>query len=239
MHAVILAGGLGTRLGPLVRDLPKPMVEIAGRPFLEYLLIQLRGQGYRKVVLCTGHLGELVMTHFGRGESMGLELRYSQEPEARGTAGAIKFAEPLLSGDRWLVMNGDSFFDIDIGLAVHSHVGSGAMATIALARVDNARRYGTVRLGEGERIEEFSEKTADADAGSMINGGIYVLERTILDLIAPDRPVSLEREIFPSLVGHGLHGVAFQGAFVDIGVPEDYLRLHRSPGPLLRVAARS
>lgn len=210
------------------------MVEIAGRPFLEYLVLQLRSQGYSEIVLCTGHLGELVERYFGSGKAFGMEIRHSRESEARGTAGAIKLAEPLLSGDRWLVMNGDSFFDIDLDRLVGFHQATAATATIALANVDEAGRYGAVKLGDGGRIEAFSEKTSGAPKPALINGGTYVIERQVLDLVAPDRPVSLEREIFPAMVGRGLHGVVCDGTFVDIGVPEDYLRLSASPGPLLR-----
>jgi mannose-1-phosphate guanylyltransferase len=210
------------------------MLDIAGRPFLEYLLVQLHSYGYRDVVLCTGHLADRVRRYFGRGASLGLKLRYSREPEARGTAGALKFAEPLLTDDRWLVMNGDSFFDIDLRRLADSHTASRAVATLALARVEDAQRYGRVRLGADGQIEDFMEKAAAHDTPATINGGIYVLERTILDLISPDRSVSLEREIFPGLVGHGLHGVASEGTFVDIGEPDSYERLRSSPGPLLR-----
>jgi NDP-sugar pyrophosphorylase family protein len=211
------------------------MVEIAGRPFLEYLLLQLRSQGYREIVLCTGYMGELVERYFGSGRTFGMEIRHSRESEARGTAGAIKLAEPLLSGERWLVMNGDSFFDIDFGRLVGFHQATAATATIALANVDETGRYGAVKLGDGGRIEAFLEKTSGALKPAMINGGIYVLERQVLGSVPTDRPVSLERDIFPALVGHGLHGAVSNSIFVDIGVPEDYLRLNASPGPLLRL----
>lgn len=234
MHAIILAGGLGTRLRPLVRDLPKPMVEIAGRPFLEYLLLQLRGQGYRTVTLCTGHMANAIQGHFGKGDWWGISIDYSEEPEPRGTAGALKLAERILRGERWLVMNGDSFFDISFRELVGTHVAAAARATLALARVDNPQRYGSVTLASQTEIGSFVEK-GNATGEALINGGVYVLDGTVLDLIPPDRPVSLEREVFPNMIGGGLHGRPLEGEFVDIGVPEDYERVRAAPGMLLRL----
>jgi mannose-1-phosphate guanylyltransferase len=234
VHAVILAGGLGTRLRRLVRDLPKPMVDIAGRPFLEYLLLQLRAEGFDRAVLCTGHMGGIVRDYFGTGERLGLSIGYSEEPEPLGTGGALRLAEPLLQGDRWLVLNGDSFLDTSFRQLVEVHASSGALATLALVEVDDPQRYGSVSLGSGTEIGAFVEKGA-AGGPALINGGVYVLERQVLELIPPGRQVSLEREVFPRLVGRGLHGVQVAGTFIDIGVPDDYLRLRDAPDLLLRL----
>jgi mannose-1-phosphate guanylyltransferase len=242
VHAVILAGGLGTRLGSLVREVPKPMLDVNGRPFLEYLIAQLRSQGYRRVVICTGHLGDMVRAHFGSGDSWRIAIDYSQESQPLGTAGALKLAEPLLEGDRWLVMNGDSFFDVSLTRLVDAHLAAAAMATMALASESERARYGGVALASGTEVAAFVEKDAGehvSDAGSggalFINAGIYVIERPVLQLIAAGRQVSLERDVFPRLVGRGLHGLPLDGAFTDIGVPEAYLRLREAPEPLVRL----
>lgn len=240
MHAVILAGGFGTRLGSLASEVPKPMLDVAGRPFLEYLIVQLRRHGYRRVVLCTGHRARVVTEHFGGGEQWGIEIDYSAEDEPRGTAGALKLAEPLLEGERWLVMNGDSFFDVPLNRLLDAHVAAAALATLALAAVPDPRRYGGVALGPGTEVRAFVEKderAANIGGGRRlyINGGIYAIERPVLELIAADRAVSLEREVFPRLVGHGLHGLPLEGSFTDIGVPEAYLSLRAAPEPLVRL----
>ena len=223
VEAIILAGGLGTRLRPLVSAAPKAMAEVAGRPFLEYLLGQLRAEGITSAVVCTGHMADAIASHFGDGRRWGMELRYSVEVEARGTAGALKLAERMLTGDRWLLMNGDSLFDISLQHLIDAHAASPALVTIALARVADGHRYGRVTLAPDGVIRAFAEKS-DAATPGLINSGLYVIERQLLDQIPADRPVSLEREVFPKLVGNSIRGVPFDGYFIDIGVPHDFLR---------------
>jgi NDP-sugar pyrophosphorylase family protein len=225
MHAVILAGGLGTRLRGVVDDRPKPMAEIGGRPFLEYLLANLRRQGFSEAVLCTGYLAEAVEHHFGDGRRFGLSLRHSREPQPLGTGGALKHAQPLLAGERWLVLNGDTFFDLPYAELADAHRAAGALATMALARVPDASRFGVVDLGPGGRIEAFR----DACAGpALANGGVYVVERALLDRIPAGAPASLERDVFGRLAGGRLHGVEFAGELIDIGTPDAYLRLREA-----------
>jgi NDP-sugar pyrophosphorylase family protein len=223
VQAIILAGGLGTRLRPLVSDIPKPMAEVAGRPFMEYLLLQLRRAGVTRVVICAGFKAEPLNAYFGDGSRWGAALEYSIEPEPLGTAGALKLAEPLLSGDRWLVMNGDSFLDISLAGLAEAHRRTPAPATIALARVADVQRYGSVNCAEDGSLTRFVEKGHSTGPG-LVNGGIYVIERRTLELI-PDRgATSLERDVLPQLVGRGLRGVQSDAFFIDIGVPEDFLR---------------
>lgn len=234
MKALILAGGLGTRLRGVVTDLPKPMAPVAGRPFLEYLLLQLARHGLTEVVLSTGHLAEKVSEHFGSGEQLGLHLSYSRERSPRGTGGAIKLATPLIGGQAVLVMNGDSVVDADLTEVAEGHRERNALATMVLTRVEDTSRYGAVEIGDGGEIERFVEKREGAGAG-LINSGVYLLSPQVLQEI-PDaeRPVSLEREVFPSLVGRGFYGHSVDGFFKDIGVPEDYRALCDDPEPLLR-----
>jgi mannose-1-phosphate guanylyltransferase len=234
VHAIILAGGFGTRLNSLVADRPKPMAEVAGRPFLEYLLLQLRRYGCHDVLLCIGHLGQAVRDYFDSGERWQMAIDYSAEPDARGTAGALKLAEPRLHGETFLVLNGDSLFDISFAPLIEAHSATGALVTLALAQLDDAARYGSVTLDEAGRVTAFVEK-GTGQGPALINAGVYVVDRGLLDLIVPNRPASLEREIFPALVNRGLYGLPLDGSFVDIGIPADLLALRDSPRRLLNL----
>jgi hypothetical protein len=160
MQAVILAGGLGTRLRPSVPDLPKAMAEIDGRPFLEYLLEQVRRAGFREAVLCVGYRQDAIREYFRGGEGHNIRLIYSAENEPMGTGGALKLAEPLLTGERWLVMNGDSFLDVPLEAMVRAHDGTGAIVTLAVVRVAEASRFGAVELGPEGEVTAFTEKAA-------------------------------------------------------------------------------
>jgi NDP-sugar pyrophosphorylase family protein len=226
VQAIILAGGLGTRLRGTVDGVPKSMAPVAGRPFLEFLLLQLRRSGFAGAVVCAGYRAGQLRAEFGDGSRWGIELAYSVEPEPLGTAGAIRLARPLLRGRRWLLMNGDSFFGISLAELVAADRHARATATIALASVDDARRYGRVECAPDGVVTRFVEKS-DADGAGLVNAGIYVLGAAVLAAIPAGRPVSLEREVLPGFVGHGLHGVPFDAPFIDIGAPDDYRRAQR------------
>jgi len=227
LDVVTLAGGLGTRLKAALPDLPKVLAPVAGRPFLEYLLIQLRDQGFRDVTLAVGHMAERIEAQFGSGQSLGLGLRYSREHEPLGTGGALRLALALTDSNDLLVLNGDSFFGIDFGALVDFHTRQRAAATIALARVPECARYGSVSIDETGRVLAFREK---GETGSgIISGGIYVFARSSIEQIASGRKVSLEQEVLPSLVGHGLYGVLLDGYFADIGTPDAYEEACRHP----------
>lgn len=238
MEALILAGGLGTRLQGVLPDRPKPMAPVAGRPFLEYLVLQLRRAGVGRVVLSTGHLGDQIAAHFGDGAALGVRIVYSHESRPAGTGGAVKLAERHLEGDRFLVMNGDSFVAADLSTVIAAHEARAALATMALTRVADASRYGLVELDERGRVTRFVEKgAAAAGTPGLINSGIYVLSRALLDRIPePGPPTSLERDVFPELIGRGgegeFLGVELEGFFKDIGVPDDYKALCDHPEPL-------
>jgi D-glycero-alpha-D-manno-heptose 1-phosphate guanylyltransferase len=235
MDALILAGGLGTRMRAVLHDHPKCMASIAGIPFLDYLLLQLKKHQVTDVILCLGHRGELIREHCQRSAIPGLRLVYSHEPEPLGTGGALKRAEFLIHTSEFLVLNGDSFFDIDLRAFIRSHQSRKARATIALAEVEDRQRYGAVEMDEQGRITGFLEKARSARG--LINGGIYLLRSEVLALIPPGRAVSLEREIFPQIVGRGFYGTPFQSYFADIGVPEAYRRLQADPRRLLAAVA--
>ncbi len=227
MQAIILAGGLGTRLRPSVSNVPKSMAAVGGRPFLEHLLGQLQRAGFDSVVICAGYRADQLTDHLVDGTQFGLAIEVSTEEQPLGTAGALKLAEPLLRGDRWLLMNGDSYFDIPLDELVDRHEAAKARATIALVRVDDADRYGAVSLADDGAVTAFVEKGTTSGAAS-INAGLYVIERDLLALIPAGAAVSLERDILPALIGRGLHGAEFEGFFIDIGVPADYERAQQT-----------
>src|SRR5579872_6214334 len=206
MQAVILAGGEGTRLRPLTSRVAKPVVTLVDRPFIAYMLDWLHRHGVDDVVLACGFLAERVRAELGDGRRYGLRLRYAEEPEPLGTGGAIRHAAELLD-ERFLVCNGDVLTDIDLRAQIAQHARTGAVATLALIAVEDASAYGLVRCAPGGAVLEFVEKPRERVAGEqLVSAGAYVLERGVLDLIAPSGAVSLEREVWPALIGAGLYG---------------------------------
>lgn len=217
---MILAGGLGTRLREVVCDKPKVLAAVNDRPFLQYLLDQLSQNGIGRVVLGTGYLGEQIESAFGNSYR-GTRLVYSREPEPMGTGGALRHALPLLDSEELLVLNGDSFCDFDYRGFRALHREKGAPMSLCLAQVPDVARYGAVKVDAEGRILEFVEKGALSGAG-LINAGIYLLRRAVIESVPAGRAVSLEKEVIPELIGAGLSGFRTRGRFIDIGVPEDY-----------------
>ena len=225
MIAVLLVGGEGTRLRPLTEWLPKPMLPIANRPFLEHQIEHLRSHGIDDVILSCGYQPEPIRQHFGD------TLRYAVEPEPLGTGGAIRFSAVGID-ETFLVCNGDVLTDLDVGALVRQHRDRAATATIALHRVEDPSAYGLVRTEPDGRVTAFVEKPPPGQADvDTINAGTYVLEPRVLDLIEPGRPVSVEREVFPRLIGDGLYARVDAGRWRDIGTPSSYLaaNLERMP----------
>jgi NDP-sugar pyrophosphorylase family protein len=220
----VLAGGLGTRLRSVVSDRPKVLADVGGRPFLAYLLDHLASQGIRRVVLCTGYLGEQVEAAFGPtyGE---LSLVYSREREPLGTGGALRLALPHFTTDDLLVLNGDSLVASPIVEMLTAHRRRGATATLLLSRVDDAERYGTVALDQAGRVVRFAEKGA-AGPG-LVSAGVYVLRRELLAVVPADRAVSIERDLFPTWIGPAMHGYVSDQAFLDIGLPDTLAEARR------------
>ncbi|MCB0060526.1 MAG: nucleotidyltransferase family protein [Caldilineaceae bacterium] len=219
--AVILAGGLGTRLRPAVADRPKVLAEVDGKPFLAYLLDQLISSGLQHVVLCTGYLGEQIERTFGE-RYRSLALAYSQEPEPLGTGGALKYALPLLRSDPILAMNGDSVCMADLQ-AFYRWYQAHDMTTgaLMLTQVDDVGRYGQVQCNQDAQIVGFTEKGMGQGMG-WINAGIYLLSQRLLRSIPDGRAVSVERELFPHWLAQGLYGFQSYGDFIDIGLPKTY-----------------
>ncbi|HSK49034.1 MAG TPA: NDP-sugar synthase [Solirubrobacterales bacterium] len=225
MQAVVLVGGEGTRLRPLTADVPKPAVTLVDRPFLAFFVEWLGRHGVEEVVLACGFKPDVLRRALG-DEHAGLPLRYVVEPERRGTAGAIRFAAEQLGdslGERFLALNGDVLADLDLTALQRAHAERGARATIALHPADDSSAYGLVRRGPAGEVLEFLEKTGEPEPGE-VNAGAYVLERSVLDLIPAGREVSIEREVFPRLVGEGLSAELLDGYWMDIGTRERYLQ---------------
>ncbi len=224
MQAVILVGGEGTRLRPLTSTVPKPVVPLVDRPFIAYMLEWLRAHGVDDVVMSCGFLATSVRNVLGDGSAYGLRLRFVEEPEPRGTGGALKEAEPLLD-ERFLMLNGDVLTDLDLTAQLAQHEATGAIGTLALVPVGDPSAYGLVRLHEDQSVREFVEKPRpDEIDTNLISAGAYVLERSVLDLIPAQQKVSIEREVWPRLVGDGLFGFRAEAYWLDIGTPERYLQ---------------
>jgi mannose-1-phosphate guanylyltransferase len=221
---VILVGGQGTRLRPLTSRIPKPVVQLVDRPFISYMLEWLRGQGIEDVIMSCGFLADSVREVLGDGSQLGIGLRFVEEPEPRGTAGALKLAEPMLE-ERFLMLNGDVLTDIDLRAQIAQHERTGARATLALVPVEDPSAYGAVILEPDRAVREFVEKPSPGVLDSnLISAGAYVLEREILELVEPERNVSIEREVWPRLVGDGLYGFPSESYWLDIGTPARYLQ---------------
>ena len=223
LPAVLLVGGKGTRLRAVVSSAPKPMAEVGGESFLELLVRQLRAQGITRLVMCSGYLAEQIEEKFGDGRAWDVAISYSRESQPMGTAGAVGLAQARLAGEReFLVMNGDSFLQADIAQLVAFHRERQAMATLAVVPVDDAGRYGTVRVDAGQRVTGFLEKTGAGTPG-LINAGVYVFNASIFEHI-PAGPASLEKDVFPRILERGVYALEQRGMFIDIGTPEDYAR---------------
>ena len=225
MQAVVLAGGEGTRLRPLTLTVPKPVMPLAGRPFLSFMLDWLRRHGVDDVLLSCGFMADAVERVLGSSYD-GMRLRYVIEPSPLGTAGPVRLAadEGLLD-QRFLVLNGDVLTDMDLTAELRQHERRAAAATLALIAVADTASYGVVPTAADGAVEAFLEKAAGAVPTNRINAGAYVLERdAVVPRIPAGRAVSFEREVFPRLVGEGLYGFLADGYWIDIGTPERYLQ---------------
>ena len=235
MQALILAGGEGTRLRPLTSTIPKPVVPLVGRPFISYMLMWLREHGVDDVILGCGFMADRVRAVLGDGSEFGIRLRYLEEPRPLGTGGALKFAEDLLD-ERFFMLNGDTLTDLDLTAQLEAHERTSARVTLALVPVADPSAYGLVRLDDDGAVTAFVEKPSPDQADTnLINAGAYIIERSVLDGMPPaGTNVSIERDVFPTLVGRGLYGHECSGYWLDIGtparLPEGHVRHPRRQG---------
>ena len=243
MQAVVLVGGLGTRLRPLTADIPKQMLPVVDRPMIEHVVAHLGDHGVTQVVLSLGFRPESFIDAYPDGVCAGIPIRYAVEPEPLDTAGAVRFAA-VDAGivETFLVLNGDVLTDLDVSAMVDRHRTAGATGTIALTEVDDPSHYGVVDLvpdrepdrevpgkpvaGVSGLVRGFVEKPLPGEAPSRwVNAGTYVLEPSILDRIEGGRRVSIEREVFPSLAAEGsLRALCSASYWLDTGTPETYLK---------------
>lgn len=228
--AVILAGGLGKRLRPVVSDRPKVLANVLGRPFLEHIFDRIAGFGVRRVVLCAGFMAELLDAAYREGYG-DMSIAISREHEPLGTGGAVRNALPLLDSDPALVMNGDSYCTADLAAFFDRHRSAGAERSMLLVRCDECSDYGRVETDRDGHVTAYIEKDGSAGPG-WVNAGVYLLSKSAIESIPPEGPVSMERDVFPSWIPEGIQGVRLEGGFLDIGTPErleqaeDYLANH-------------
>ncbi|EIF1590915.1 nucleotidyltransferase family protein [Campylobacter coli] len=214
MQAIVLAGGLGTRLKSVVQDLPKPMAPINGKPFLAFVLEYLKKQGIAEVILSVSYKYELIQEYF-KDEFEGMKIRYNVEKELLGTGGAIKDALKLVKNEVYVV-NGDTFFDIDLKKLVLN----GSKICIALKQMQNFDRYGTVNVDEQGIVTSFEEKVFKKQG--LINGGIYLLKKDIFDEFSLEKKFSFEEFLQENYKSLKIQTQIFDDYFIDIGIPEDY-----------------
>jgi len=222
LEAIILAGGFGTRLQKVVNDLPKSMAMVNDKPFLEYLLNFLTGQGIEKVILSVGYKREMIQDHFhNRYKNIG--IAYAVEDEPLGTGGGILNAMEQVDGESVFTMNGDSMFRIDLNAMLLLHSNAGADLTMALRYLEDTSRFGTVRIDDDKRVTGFFEKDPDSEPG-YINGGIYLINKKFMTTSGFGKKFSIEKDYFEKrYMESKIYGYPAKGYFLDIGIPEDYM----------------
>lgn len=219
IQALVLAGGLGTRLRSVVSDRPKVLASINGTPFLAYVLRQIIDAGVHRAVICVGYMGSAIEEAFGAHFDNKLGLTYSYERKPLGTAGALRYARPLIDSETVLVMNGDTYVATDIAALVRWHGESGWAGSMAIARVPDAARFGTVDADPDGRVTALQEKRGESRP-DWVNAGLYMLGRGLIESIPADRAVSIEREMLPAWIAQGFGGWRTDAPFLDIGTPE-------------------
>ncbi|UCB56922.1 MAG: NTP transferase domain-containing protein [Candidatus Omnitrophota bacterium] len=220
IDVVLLCGGEGRRLKPVLNGRPKALADINGRPFLDILIAQLEGAGFRRFVLCTGHKAELI-SRYCKDKETSVEIILSEEKEPLGTAGAIKNAQSYIKSEPFMVMNGDSLCSLDFADFINYHTDKKALSSIVLINSCEACEYGLVNLSNSGEITGFHEKT-DVKKGNLVSAGIYLFEQGIFSMIASDKTVSLEYELFPRIIDKGFYGYRTEGKFIDLGTPDRY-----------------
>jgi NDP-sugar pyrophosphorylase family protein len=219
IDVVILCGGKGTRLQPVISDRPKPMVEMKGRPFLDILIDYLCGYGFRRYVLCVGYMKESIKEFFTKESRRG-KIVFSDEKTLLGTGGALKNGELLIKSDPFLVLNGDSFCPLDYRDFLRFYFSKGADVSIVLNEKKAKYSYGVVAINDKARIVSFNEKVDNKDG--YVNAGVYVFNQTIFSLIPHNKVFSLENDLFPYIIDREVFGYVTKSPFMDIGTPERY-----------------
>jgi len=219
IDVVILTGGQGTRLREVIKDRPKTMAEINQRPFLDILINHVSRYGFKRFILCTGHIADVIKNYYTEKNVSG-EVLFSNEDNPLGTGGAVKNAEDFIQSNPCLVMNGDSFCSVDLLSFFDFHLKKRALLSMVVVEVSDTKDYGLIFLDDSQRIIQFEEKKGKEKA--YINAGIYLFEKEIFSLIPPETKYSLEYDLFPKLVGKEFYGYITQERLIDIGTPERY-----------------
>ncbi len=227
-QAVILVGGQGTRLRPLTLEMPKPMLPVLNRPFLEHTIAYLKKYGFDDIILASSYLPGFIQDYLGGGNKLGVQLNYVVEDTPLGTAGAVKNAEQSLESS-FMVLNGDIFTDLDLAAMVTFHRSKKAKVTMALTWVDNPAAFGLVETEIDGRVRRFIEKPSPGRITThWINAGIYILESEVLKHVPKGINYMFERGLFPLLLelGEPVYGYPFRGYWLDMGTREKYLSLN-------------
>lgn len=222
IDVVILAGGLGQRLRPKTGDAPKVLAAVKGKPFLDILLENIAAQGFRRVILCTGYKADEIEARY-RGSSLGLEILFSREQTPLGTGGAFKLAQDKVRSPVFLGLNGDCFCAVSFSDFLSFHQKNKALASLVLTKVSDKGDFGSVAVDDQKRIVSFQEKASLA-ASPFVSVGIYSFQREVFALMPPQGAFSIERDLFPKLIGKGFYGFVTEHSFLDIGTPERYAR---------------
>ncbi|HYD03997.1 MAG TPA: nucleotidyltransferase family protein, partial [Alphaproteobacteria bacterium] len=219
--ALIMAGGFGTRMKELTKDTPKPMLPLQDRPILDYSIELCKRHGIKDISISIFHFGDKIKNHYGSGEKHDVNITYVEEPEAMGTAGALRLHKHHLS-ENFMMCNADELKDINLHKMLDQHIKTNAIATIALTEVDDPSQYGVVDL-DGTKILRFVEKPKKEEAPTnFINAGLYILSPEIIDFV-PQGYAMIEKDVFPKLAAIGaLHGFKFKGQWVDTGTIPKY-----------------
>ncbi|MFQ5986241.1 MAG: sugar phosphate nucleotidyltransferase [Thermoplasmata archaeon] len=226
MKAVVLAGGYGTRLLPLTQTVPKPLLPVAGKPCIDYVLRSLGSAGFRQIIVATSYMSDRVIKRIGDGLDYDASILYSFEAAPAGTAGAVKTLEDFVDGT-FVVASGDVLADVNLEKLYKGHAQRGALATMALTRAEDTRQFGVVEVDADGRLVRFQEKPAPEEAFSdLINAGIYVLEPEVLTYVPERKTFDFSKDLFPLLLekGKALYGMELEGLWMDIGRPEDLWR---------------
>lgn len=230
IDVVVLCGGLGKRLETVVEDRPKSMAKFKEQPFLDILIDYVASFGFKRFILCTGYLGNVVKEYFQNKKDI-LEIIFSQEKEPLGTGGAIKNAEHFIRSHLFLVMNGDSFSELDLHEFIRFHKNKKSLISMALAEIsDENKDYGGVTLGDSDKIIGFEEKNALKCSGKLFNAGVYFFEKDVFSKMPPRINFSLEYDFFPKMINKEFYGYKTEALFLDIGTPQRY----KKAGQILR-----
>ena len=230
IDAVVLCGGLGTRLKSVLGATPKVMAEIEDKPFLDILVNHLKDQRISRVVLCTGHQAQLVESYFSNNP-VGIDIEFSREETPLGTGGALKKAKEKIKSDNFIVVNGDSLCKVELSALLEFHKVKQALASIVVAEVKDASDFGGVGINEDLSISDFSEKERDV-AGGYVNAGVYCFNKKVFSLMPGKNKFSMEYDMFPELINKGIYGYCVDNEFLDIGTPERLEKAKETLGDL-------